>query len=56
MESHGTRGEIQITKATYELVRGEFICRPRGTILVKGKGRMETWYLEGPRSGDRSTG
>ena len=50
MESHGTPGEIQITRATYELLRDEFVCRERGTILVKGKGRMETWYLVGLRS------
>lgn len=46
MESHGTPGEIQITRATYELLKDEFICMRRGTILVKGKGRMETWYLD----------
>jgi class 3 adenylate cyclase len=50
MESHGTPGEIQITRATYELLKDEFVCRRRGTILVKGKGRMETWYLEASRS------
>jgi class 3 adenylate cyclase len=55
MESHGTPGEIQITRATYELLKDEFVCRPRGMILVKGKGRMETWYLVGPRSDDRRT-
>jgi adenylate cyclase len=49
MESHGTPGEIQITRATYELLKDEFDCRRRGTILVKGKGPMETWYLVGPR-------
>ena len=53
MESHGTPGEIQITRATYELLKDEFVCRPRGTINVKGKGEMETWYLEGRRSDDR---
>ena len=53
MESHGTPGEIQITRATYELLKDEFVCRPRGTISVKGKGEMETWYLEGARSDDR---
>ena len=52
MESHGTPGEIQITGATYELLKDEFVCRPRGTIVVKGKGEMETWYLEGTRSDD----
>ena len=50
MESHGTPGEIQITRATYELVKDEFDCRPRGTIDVKGKGPMETWYLVRSRS------
>ena len=37
MESHGTPGEIQITRATYELLKDEFVCRPRGTIEVKGR-------------------
>jgi guanylate cyclase len=55
MESHGTPGEIQITRATYELVKDEFVCRRRGTIPVKGKGEMETWYLVGSRSDDRRT-
>jgi adenylate cyclase len=50
MESQSTPGEIQITRATYELLKDEFVCRSRGTIEVKGKGHMETWYLEGPRS------
>jgi adenylate cyclase len=48
MESHGTPGEIQITRATYELLKDEFVCESRGTIVVKGKGPMETWYLVGP--------
>jgi adenylate cyclase len=56
MESHGTPGEIQITRETYELLKDEFVCRRRGTIPVKGKGEMETWYLVGPRSDDRRTG
>jgi adenylate cyclase len=47
MESHGTPGHIQITRATYELLKDEFRCEPRGTVTVKGKGEMETWYLLG---------
>jgi guanylate cyclase len=54
MESHGTPGAIQITRATYELVKDEFVCEPRGTIPVKGKGPMETWFLVGPRTDARS--
>jgi adenylate cyclase len=47
MESHGTSGRIQITQATKELLGDEFVCEPRGTIPVKGKGEIEAWYLVG---------
>jgi adenylate cyclase len=50
MESHGTTGRIQITRATKELLEDEFVCEPRGTIPVKGKGEMEAWYLVGRRA------
>jgi adenylate cyclase len=49
MESHGTSGRIQITPETKELLEDEFVCERRGTILVKGKGEMEVWYLIGRR-------
>jgi adenylate cyclase len=52
MESHGTPGRIQITRATYDLLADEFECEPRGTIAVKGKGKVEAWYLVG-HVGDR---
>jgi adenylate cyclase len=48
MESHGTPGRIQITRATYDLLADEFECEPRGTIAVKGKGEIEAWYLNRP--------
>ena len=50
MESHGVPGKIQITRETYELIKDEFICDPRGKVMVKGKGEMETWYLVGIKS------
>jgi class 3 adenylate cyclase len=49
MESQGTPGRIQITEPTHELLSGEFEYEPRGTVSVKGKGEMETWYLVGRR-------
>ena len=49
MESHGSPGRIQITRATYELLADEFECEPRGTITVKGKGEVEVWYLIAPK-------
>lgn len=33
----------------YELVRQDFLCEPRGTIAVKGKGHMEVWHVVGRR-------
>jgi adenylate cyclase len=55
MESHGTPGRIQITRATYELLSDEFECEPRGTIPVKGKGEVEVWYLVGRRADRRAS-
>ena len=45
MESHGMGGTIQITRATYDLIKDEFVCEPRGTVNVKGKGEMEIWHV-----------
>jgi adenylate cyclase len=49
MESHGMSGMIQITQATYELIKDEFVCEPRGTVPVKGKGEMEVWLVKSVR-------
>jgi len=49
MESHGQGGIIQITRATYELVKDDFVCEPLGTVNVKGKGEMEVWSVTGHR-------
>jgi guanylate cyclase len=45
MESEGIPGSIQVSAATHELIRDEFVCEPRGRITVKGKGNMETYLL-----------
>jgi len=45
MESHGLGNAVQITQATYELIRDEFVCEPRGTVNVNGKGEMEVWLV-----------
>ena len=49
MESHGVGGQIQITRATYELVKNDFLCEPRGMVNVKGKGEMEVWHVVGKK-------
>ena len=45
MESEGVPGSIQVTPATYELIRDRFVCEPRGLVPVKGKGDMHTYLL-----------
>jgi guanylate cyclase len=50
MESHGKEGNIQITRATYELVKNDFVCEPHGTLNVKGKGEMEVWFVTKKRN------
>lgn len=45
MESHGLGNAVQITQATYELIKDEFLCEPRGSVNVKGKGEMKVWLI-----------
>ncbi|MBI5292981.1 MAG: adenylate/guanylate cyclase domain-containing protein [Chloroflexi bacterium] len=45
MESHGAGGQVQITRATYDLIKDDFVCEPRGAVPVKGKGEMEVWHV-----------
>jgi guanylate cyclase len=54
MESHGLSNCIQITQRTYELLRDTFVCVPRGLIEIKGKGQMQTWFLVGRRTDQRT--
>jgi len=60
MESSGQPGRIQITSSTQVLVREAFRCVTAGTTEIKGKGPMDTWYLERSthpgRQGDPSAG
>lgn len=50
MESHGEPGRIQVTNATYKLIKNDFVCKPRGTVQVKGEGELESWFVEGRAS------
>ena len=45
MESTGEPGRIQVSEATYALVKDEFECEARGEVDVKGKGMMRTWWV-----------
>lgn len=45
MESHGIPDRIQVTKATYDLIREKYSFISRVYIDIKGKGPMETFIL-----------
>ena len=49
MESHGSIGRIQITEATYRLVRQDMECEALGTVPVKGKGEIPVWLIKARR-------
>jgi adenylate cyclase len=46
MESYGLPGEIHISRAVYDIIKDSYTCVPRGMIDIKGKGLMETWFVE----------
>jgi adenylate cyclase len=50
MESHGKPGYIQVTEATYHKLQDKYFFEPRGTIEVKGRGEMMTYWLVGKKS------
>jgi adenylate cyclase len=39
-----------VTASTRELLQDEFELEPRGTVTIKGKGAIETWYLVGRKA------
>lgn len=45
MESQGVAEKIQIARDTRDLIADNFICERRGEVDVKGKGKIETWFL-----------
>ncbi|HNA34383.1 MAG TPA: adenylate/guanylate cyclase domain-containing protein, partial [Flavobacteriales bacterium] len=47
MESSGEVGQVNISEATYALVKdeGSFTFTPRGKVQAKGKGEMEMYFV-----------
>ena len=46
MESSGEVGKINISGATYELIKDKIICTHRGKIFAKGKGEIDMYFVE----------
>ncbi|WP_353259787.1 adenylate/guanylate cyclase domain-containing protein [Prochlorothrix hollandica] len=49
MESHGDPGRIQVTQSTYDRLKDQYHFEPRGTIFIKGRGDMTTYWLLGQK-------
>jgi adenylate cyclase len=50
MEQTGEAGRIQLSPETRARLVGRFVLEERGTIEVRGKGPMRTWFLEARKS------
>ncbi|MBK9250043.1 MAG: adenylate/guanylate cyclase domain-containing protein [Ignavibacteria bacterium] len=46
MESSGEEGKINISGATYELVKNHVTCIPRGKVHAKNKGEIDMYFVE----------
>ena len=46
MESSGEVGRVNISQATYELVKDKFNCTYRGKIHAKNKGEVDMYFVE----------
>jgi len=49
METHGEPGKIQVTEAVYKRLKQTYEFESRGSVVVKGKGEMSTYWLVGKR-------
>lgn len=45
LESHGEPGRIHVSEAIYEKLKHAYVFEERGTIQLKGKGAMRTYFL-----------
>eukprot|EP00741_Cyanophora_paradoxa_P023114 tig00021537_g22324.t1 len=52
MESSGAPGRVHVSAAVEARLRERFELEPRGSVHVKGKGPMETFFLVGRRPED----
>jgi class 3 adenylate cyclase len=49
MESSGEPGRINISEATFDLIKSSFICETRGKIGAKNKGEMSMFFVSEPK-------
>lgn len=47
MEQNSEPGKINISQATYDLVKEKYVCTYRGELEAKNKGMMKMYFVEG---------
>jgi adenylate cyclase len=56
LESSGAPGEVNISEATYRLVKDRFICESRGEVAAKNKGSIAMYFVRAIRDGYHEAG
>ncbi len=54
MESNGAAGQVNISEATYELIKDKFTCSHRGKINAKNVGDVDMYFVDGETNGTLS--
>jgi class 3 adenylate cyclase len=49
MEQNSIAGKINISQATYDLIKNKFECTYRGEINAKNKGELSMYFVDGVR-------
>ena len=47
LETTSSPGRIQVSAPVATALEGRFALEPRGTVALKGKGEVATWFLVG---------
>ncbi|HEX7846049.1 MAG TPA: adenylate/guanylate cyclase domain-containing protein [Chitinophagaceae bacterium] len=46
LESNGEPGRVNISHATYEVIKDKYLCSPRGKISAKNIGEIDMYFIE----------
>ena len=55
MESSGIVGKVNISGATYALIKDQFICEHRGKVAAKNKGEIDMYLVLGPANDPKAS-
>ena len=49
METYGTPGKINISATTYDMIKDDFVCKPRGKVETRKLGPVDMYFVEGEK-------